>query len=131
MRKLIGFVCVAVAVGLLVGSKVGSRAGAAQQEEKKDYGIPEVMKMAHGGDPSLVKKAIAGKATDGEAQMLLAMYKALKVATPPAGSKESWVKKTDALIKGAQLYADGRKDEAKIELTKASNCKACHSIHKG
>jgi hypothetical protein len=88
------------------------------------------MKKAHSGGKSLLKKVTSGKATDTEAKDLLTMYQALAKNNPPQGDAASWKTKTAALIEGAKLYVDGKKDEALPKLTKASNCTGCHNIHK-
>jgi hypothetical protein len=131
MRKVLGFACVAVAALALAASQDAGPARGAQGGDKKEYSISDVMKQAHAEKGALVKKAINGTATDAEAKLLVAMYESLKAATPPAGSKESWQTKCDALLSGAKLYVDGKKDEAKTQLQKASNCMACHKVHKG
>ena len=66
-----------------------------------------------------------------EGEELLEMYKALAKNKPPQGDTASWKKKTAALIDGAQLYVDGKKDDAKTQLNAAKNCQACHQVHKG
>jgi hypothetical protein len=132
MRLMLLASLTALTLALLDGT--GSFQAAAARQDKKDdpkFTIGEVMEGAHAGKTPLYKKLIDGKATDAEAKDLLAMYQALKANKPPAGPAESWEMKCDNLIKGAKLYVDGKKDAAKTELQKATNCKGCHSVHKG
>ena len=95
------------------------------------YTISQVMKKAHSGKGALLNKVTSGKASDAEGKELLTMYEALAKNKPPQGDAESWKKKTNALVEGAKLYVDGKKDDAKAKLNAAKNCKDCHQVHKG
>jgi hypothetical protein len=127
MRLLFALTCVALAVAMVAGE---GNTSAAQQDGPK-YTIPEVMKKAHQGKMALLKKVTSGKASDAECKDLLEMYQALAKNKPPQGDAESWKKKTDALVEGAKLYVDGKKDDAVTKLNGASNCAGCHKVHKG
>ena len=122
MRMLFAAMCLVLTLAVA--------AGANKQGEPK-YTISQVMKKAHSGKGALLNKVTSGKASKAEAEELLEMYKSLAKNKAPQGDAESWKKKTDALIEGAQLYVDGKKDDAKSKLNAAKNCQACHQVHKG
>jgi hypothetical protein len=115
MRSLLGFGL--VALGLVVVAGLGARAA----DEKPKYTISEVMVKAH--KEGLLKKVTSGKASDAEKKQLCEMYEALAANKPPKGDASSWKDKTSAIV------AACKKDDAKA-LAKATNCGACHSVHK-
>jgi hypothetical protein len=127
MRLLIAVACVALA-GVIIAAD--GTTSSAQQDTPK-YTIKDVMKKAHDKKTGLLNKVKAENATDAEAKQLLEMYVALSQNKPPQGDADSWKKKTDALVEGAKLYVDGKKDDAVTKLNGASNCKGCHSMHRG
>lgn len=99
-------------------------------DDKPKYTIAEVMEKAHKG--GLLKKVVSGMATKQEKDELVIGYTALALNKPPKGDAASWKEKTEALVKAAKAVAKDDKDKAAIaELKKASNCKACHTPHKG
>lgn len=122
MRLMIAGICLALGVAIVATSV--SDAG------DPKYTISDVMKKAHAGKGALLNKVISGKATEQEGKDLLEMYQALAKNKPPQGAADSWKTKCDALIEGAKLYVDGKKDDAKTKLTAAKDCKGCHSVHK-
>jgi hypothetical protein len=126
MRMLIGLTCVALALALVAST---GNTSAAQQDAPK-YTIADVMKKAH-GKAGLLNKVKGKTATDMEAKDLLEMYQALSKNKPPQGDADSWKTKTTALVEGAKLYVDGKKDDGVTKLNAATNCKGCHSVHKG
>ena len=94
---------------------------------------PKSMKEAmalHKGDDSLLKKVTSGKGTDEDHKKLLVAYEWLATQKPPKGDDASWKAKTAALISAAKDVVD-KKSGAADALKKASDCKACHSVHKG
>src|SRR5947209_19536811 len=126
MRILIAVTCMALALAMLVG---GGDTSAAPQDAPK-FTIADVMKKAH-GKTGVLNKVKKGQASDTEAKDLLELYQALAKNKPPQGDADSWKNKTTALIEGAKLYVDGKKDDAVAKLNGAANCQACHKIHKG
>jgi hypothetical protein len=126
MRLMIMLACVALAVTIVVADGGTSSA----QQDSPKYTIKDVMKKAH-GKTGLLNKVKSEKASDAEAKELLEMYVALSKNKPPQGDADSWKKKTDALVDGAKLYVDGKKDDAVTKLNGAANCKGCHAVHKG
>jgi surface antigen len=106
---------------------VGVAVGAAEDKKPK-YTIKEVMAKAMKG--GLCKKCASGKASDDEKKELVELFTALSENSPPKGEKESWKKKTKALVDAAKSLADGGTGAGK-KLGGAANCKACHSSHKG
>src|SRR5262245_46518049 len=124
MRKLLGLALLAVAVILT------NRAWA---EDKPKNDISAVMDMAHKGkENSLRSKVASNKAEKADAEKLLALYEDLAQNKPPKGDEASWKTKTGALVAAAKkLVADPKSKAAGTELNKASNCMACHDVHKG
>ena len=100
--------------------------GAASAPEVKS--IKEVMAL-HKGKDSAVAKFIDGKGSAAEIKTLVAAYEALGGFKPPMGDEKSWKDKTGALVTAAKEVAD-KKDGGPANLKKASDCKACHSVHK-
>jgi hypothetical protein len=98
------------------------------QDAKPKYTIKEVMKTAHKG--GLLKKVSGGKASADEKKQLVELYEALAANKPPKGEEAAWKEKTAALVAAAKEAAEG-KEGAGEKLTKAANCMACHSAHKG
>jgi len=106
-------------LGVLVGAAI-----AAQEKS-----IKEVM-AHHKGKDSLVNKIIDGKGSDDDIKKLAGAYDALATFKPPMGDEKSWKDKTAALIAAAKEVSE-KKAGATDKLKKASDCKACHSVHKG
>ena len=91
--------------------------------------MKEVMAL-HKGDDSLLKKVTGGKGTDEDHKKLLAAYEFMEKQKPSKGDEASWKAKTAALVSAAKDLVD-KKAGAVDALKKASDCKACHSVHKG
>ncbi|TWU47846.1 hypothetical protein [Rubripirellula reticaptiva] len=115
-----------VAGMLATTTAMPSRAEDADDAAPK-YKTKEIMKKAMKGP--LLKKVAGGEASEEEKKELHAMMVALAKNTPEKGEKESWDKLTAALVKSSQAVIDG-KENAGEQLTKAANCKACHTPHK-
>lgn len=98
--------------------------------EKPKYSMEDIMKKGMKGDTSLLKKVMEGTASDAEKKELLEYVKALPQHEPPKGDAASWKAKTAALIAATEKVVHGDK-AAVAALKEASNCKACHSAHKG
>lgn len=101
--------------------------GFAAQDEEPEYTISEVMKEAHKG--GLLKKVFEGKASDEDKAKLLDLYEAMLANDPPKGSAEAWKKRSEAIVAAAKELIED-KEGASEKLTKAVNCKACHSEHR-
>jgi hypothetical protein len=84
----------------------------------------------HKGKDSFLSKITGGKGTDEDHKKLLTAYEVLATQKPPMGDEASWKAKTAALLAAAKDLVD-KKAGAVDELKKASDCKACHSVHKG
>ncbi len=95
-----------------------------------DATIKDAMKKYFKPEGALAKKAgNKGGATGDELAELLKCYESLAKAKPSKGDEASWAAKTGALIEGVKK---AQKDPADVaDLKKATNCKACHDIHKG
>jgi hypothetical protein len=87
------------------------------------------MAQAHKPPTNLLRKVAQGKASAAEKAKLLELYKALAANKPPRGEQASWDQKTGLLVSAAQAAVNGDGD-AGNQLTKASNCMACHGAHK-
>jgi hypothetical protein len=120
-----------VALLLALGAAVlaaaeGKKEGKA---DKPQYETAEIMKQAHKGDASLVKKIENGTSTAADHAKLLELYKALAANKPPKGDQKSWDQKTAALVKAAEALQKGDAN-AKAQLKAAANCRACHTAHR-
>jgi cytochrome c553 len=125
------FVCAVVLAAAVV---VTGRLVKAEDKEsgKPKYKIEAIMEKVHkGGETSLRNKAVAGKATKEDLAILVEYYTELGKNTPPKGDKASWKKKTDAVLAAAKKVAANPKDaDALKAYGKATNCTACHDVHK-
>jgi hypothetical protein len=104
---------------------------------KSKHTIKDVMKGAFKGDTSLRSKIVAGTATPEQKKQFLDLTEALSMNKPPKGDKAAWDAKVATLIKSSHDLLDGATaaaapDAAKLAAFKtASDCKACHTVHKG
>jgi hypothetical protein len=99
----------------------------AEDEDQPGASTKAVMKRVFKGP--LNRKVAGGKASEKEKKELLELFQALAKNKPPRGDAESWKKKNAALVSAAKAMIKGEKDAGKA-LTKAANCKNCHSKHK-
>ena len=86
----------------------------------------EIMKKGFKGtkeNPALLKKVLGGSATADEKAKLAEYIKKMATLKPEKGDADSWKQKSEALVKAIE------KDDLKA-LKQASNCKACHKVHK-
>lgn len=123
-------VCAAVAAAAVVASlgwAVAAEPG--QKTDKPKYTTEEVMKKAHKGDTSLVKKVQSGKANKAEIAQLHEYYKSMAEQAPPKGDTASWKAKTHALVQATELLAEGD-PKGPAAFKTAVNCKACHELHR-
>ena len=100
----------------------------AADDDAPKYKTKDVMKAAMKG--GLLKKVAGGDASDAEKKKLSDMLSALGKNKPPKGDADSWKALTGALAKAGKAAVDGDAGAA-AALKKASNCKGCHSKHKG
>lgn len=91
--------------------------------------IESVMKNGMKGKDALVAKIKAGKGSKEDIQKLHDMFVKLAKTKRDKGDPASWTAKTSALVKATDMLVKGNKKGIGA-LKKASNCKACHSIHK-
>ncbi len=122
------FLAVCVALGLVVGSLRGAAPNAlAQEPESPKHTIKEVMKVGH--KDGLLKKILDGAGTDEDKQLLLDLYISLVESKPEKGDEDSWYELAGAAAMASAKVVVGR--EGAIESLKvATNCKACHDVHK-
>jgi hypothetical protein len=97
------------------------------EDEAPKYKIKDVMKAALKGP--LLKKVASGDASEAEKKELHEMLVALSKNSPPKGEADSWKELTGALVKAGQAAVEGTEGAGEM-LTKAANCKACHTNHK-
>jgi hypothetical protein len=103
---------------------------AADEAAKAKHTIKEVMKIAHGKDSNLLKKVVGGEASAEDKQLLLDVYISMLEGKPSKGDEASWQTLAGKAALAAAKVVVGR-DGAVQELETATNCKACHSVHKG
>ncbi|MCY3008299.1 MAG: hypothetical protein NTY42_00520 [Planctomycetota bacterium] len=89
--------------------------------------IKEVMKIAH--KDGLMKKIVAGSATDEEKKQLLDLYIDMLEGEPKKGDKTEWKLAASATVVSAGKVVLG-KEGAIDELKKTTDCMACHSKFK-
>ena len=116
-----------VAVPAVLAAAVLGLCAAASQDAPKS--MKEAMAL-HKGDDSLLKKVTSGKGSDDDHKKLLTTYEWMATQKPGKGDEASWKAKTSALISAAKDVVE-KKAGATDALKKASDCKGCHSVHKG
>ena len=100
--------------------------GAAQEYKS----LKEAMEATHKGKESLVAKVRDGKGTEEDNKKALAVWEYIATQKPSKGDEASWKSKTSALIAAAKELVE--KKPGALEKVKAtSDCKGCHSVHKG
>lgn len=125
MRKVM---LAAVGSCLVIG--VGTWVVAQDQDSARTpkYTIKEVMKQTH-GPTKLRDKVLSGDASKEEKDQLLDLYLSMIESRPEKGEPQSWMMKSGRLILATARVAVGR-EGALEELKVASDCKACHEVHK-
>ena len=91
--------------------------------------IESVMKNGMKGKNALVAKVKSGKGSKADIKKLHDMFVKLAKTKPEKGEMDSWKAKTSALVNATGLLVKGDK-KGLGALKKASNCKACHNLHK-
>ena len=109
-------------------SAVGVALAADDAAGEPAHSIKDVMKLAH--KDGLLKKVLAGDASQEEKLKLLDYYISLVQCEPPKGDIQSWHNLAGRSALAAAKMAVGR-DGAAEELKAATNCAACHDAHKG
>ena len=129
-RLMKKFVCMVFLAAVVV--LTGRLSADDKEKGKPKYNIEAIMVKAHkGGEESLRNKVLAGKASKKELEQLVELYVELGKNTPPKGSKESWKKKTDAVIAAVKkVKADPESKAALTTLGNATKCAACHDEHR-
>lgn len=98
---------------------------------KENLTIKLIMEKVHKGENTLLAKAIGKKANNDEVRRLLAYYEALSLLKPKKGKLRSWKTRTWDLMSAVKLLDANLADQKGIDALKtASNCKACHTLHK-
>jgi hypothetical protein len=120
-----------ILVGGLLGAPALLNSFAAEEtiQPDKPKSISDVMVSTHKGRESLVNRVRNGNGTTADIDLLLLQYKFIAKQEPPMGDKDEWIKKTKALVDTTTALKLNR--EAALEKFKeASNCKACHDVHR-
>lgn len=135
LQLSLGISALALAAALITPTFSVSAAPDHHEGEEKDtkvkalWNIEKIMEETHKGRTSLVKRVIAGEATDAEVKLLLEQYLTMERLTPPQGELPMWKEKTAALTKATAGIVAGV-EGARSALEEAVNCKACHKIYK-
>jgi cytochrome c553 len=119
MRALVTGLFAIIGMALLLGN---TGAG-----EKAEFKIKDVMQKAMKG--GICAKVAKGTASDDEKADLVKYFTALTQNTPPMGEKDSWTKRTTALLDASKGAAKGDEKAAK-SLQKLANCATCHKEFK-
>ncbi len=123
--RILGFVILAA---MVVGAVQTIGIAQDDKEEKKaKHEIKQVMQEAH--KKGALKKVLGGAASQQEKLELLDLYISLVENEPPKGDLESWHRLAGGVALAAAKVAVGR-DGATAELKQATNCGACHKVHK-
>ena len=99
------------------------------EPKEEELTIAVIMQKAHKGNDTPLTRALAKKSNPNELKELLGFYQAMAKMKPKKGDEKSWKEKTAALIGACELVVKGD-DKGIAALKAASDCKACHSVHK-
>lgn len=116
----------AMCLTLLLGARLAPSA-LAQDGAKPKHTLKEVMKVGH--KDGLLKKILAGEGTPEDKLLLLDLYISMVEAKPSKGDMASWHDLAGKAALAAAKVSVGR-EGAIDELKTATNCKACHDVHK-
>mgnify|MGYP007073200501 CR=1 FL=1 len=122
VRMITGFVVLAAITGAAAWA-----VAAEESEGEPKYTIEEIMIKGH--KEGLLKKVLEG-GKHADAMDLMDLYASLSEQDPPKGDADSWKEKSDALMVAVARVAVKRPDGI-AQLKEASNCMACHKVHKG
>lgn len=131
MRAMLQVTVFGVAMlGVVIGCGSFLSWSHAAEESGPKHTIKEVMKIAHGKDSGLLQKVLKGEGSDEEKKQLLDVYVSMVESKPSKGEDGSWQHLAGSAALAAAKVVVGREGALK-ELETATNCKACHSVHKG
>jgi mono/diheme cytochrome c family protein len=117
----------AAVTALVCGLGVAPRFSGAEEKQEPLPSISEIMNK--GMKQGLWKRVARGEASKAESEELVTHFSALSKQKPPKGDEKSWQEKTEALVAAARAAASGQAD-AGAQLAAATNCGACHRLHK-
>ena len=123
MKRLLGV----FAVMLMVAMTSGILSADDEDDKVDPEAIKKAMKTAM--KEGLLKKVSKGEANDDEKEQLHKLLTEMAKVEAPKGDQDEWEERTKALVDAAKAAVDG-KDGAGAALTKAANCKECHTAHK-
>jgi hypothetical protein len=106
---------------------LGITFSADEPPDKPKHTIKDVMQDVHRG--GLLKKVLDGQAGPEERLALLDYYISMVENTPPKGDIDSWRELAGKVTLASAKVVVGRKG-AVAELKNATNCAACHKVHK-
>lgn len=96
---------------------------------KPSLTVDQVMDEGFKGKGSMASRLGENTATDADKQRMVYLTQQLTLNQAPKGDTGSWEEKTAKLNRAAIALADKLPDS--LELWRAaSDCKACHSLHK-
>jgi len=104
-------------------------AGCASYGGKPKYSTHDIMEQGFKGKESPAARVGQGQGTQADFALLADLTASLPLNAPPKGDLASWKEKSTALAQAGQALAAG-KPGALDQWKAASNCKACHSVHK-
>lgn len=120
--SIVGVSCLALVVGAMM-----LPLAQAAEETKPKHTIKDVMKLGH--KDGLLKKILKGDASEDDKKKLLDLYISMVESKPSRGDINSWHNLAGKATVAAAKVVVGR-EGAEKELEAATNCKACHSVHK-
>jgi hypothetical protein len=90
--------------------------------------VKDVMAL-HKGKESFLANILAGKGSDDDHKKLVSAYEVMSAQKPPMGDEAHWKTLNTALLAAAK-EVQGKKEGAIEKLKAATNCKACHEMHR-
>lgn len=86
--------------------------------------------MAQHKKDGLLDKVLNESSDEADRRKLVELYEFLVTAPPLKGDAKSWRQRTNALLNAARKMVQSQDETTLLGLKNASNCRACHSMHR-
>ena len=111
-----------------LGAGLALLAAACQLLEGGRIPMKTIMRQGFKNDDALLKRILEGNATQADKDRFVTFTESLADFTPQKGAAQSWSEKTTAILMTARNVATGDGDLAALKM--ATDCRACHKVHK-
>lgn len=127
----VGFV---VAVGVLsLGWRPlfgGAAVRRAEEDDPRNKKIVAVMRTGFATSKSLMRRVMAGTASEEEQRQFLELLESLRDERPPQGELAAWRERVDGITAAAKIVITDGDAESQSRLLAAAKCGDCHRRHR-